>query len=181
VLSSARTAAESADRGRDPAHRNHAPTRQPTGPGDIPTRSRVHAGKRPPETLSPPAAGHLTGATAGPVWTGSMAVLQFPVPLSTTDQQTRSPADQILAGQRAFPMSSSVVELRGFEPLTPTLPVWCATSCATAPMSQHRISSRPCQYKLHDARLPGAGGLVVPSSGRLVLDRGRGWWWGGAG
>jgi site-specific DNA recombinase len=25
------------------------------------------------------------------------------------------------------------VELRGFEPLTPTLPVWCATSCATAP------------------------------------------------
>ena len=26
-----------------------------------------------------------------------------------------------------------MVELRGFEPLTPTLPVWCATSCATAP------------------------------------------------
>jgi integrase len=25
------------------------------------------------------------------------------------------------------------VELRGLEPLTPTLPVWCATSCATAP------------------------------------------------
>jgi site-specific DNA recombinase len=26
------------------------------------------------------------------------------------------------------------VEPRGLEPLTPTLPVWCATSCATAPM-----------------------------------------------
>ena len=29
--------------------------------------------------------------------------------------------------------TSSIVELRGLEPLTPTLPVWCATSCATAP------------------------------------------------
>ena len=28
---------------------------------------------------------------------------------------------------------STRVEPRGFEPLTPTLPVWCATSCATAP------------------------------------------------
>ena len=25
------------------------------------------------------------------------------------------------------------VELRGLEPLTPTLPVWCATNCAIAP------------------------------------------------
>jgi site-specific DNA recombinase len=33
---------------------------------------------------------------------------------------------------------TSVVELRGFEPLTPTLPVWCATNCATAP---HTLSS----------------------------------------
>src|SRR6516225_8550541 len=28
-----------------------------------------------------------------------------------------------------------LVELRGLEPLTPTLPVWCATSCAIAPIS----------------------------------------------
>jgi site-specific DNA recombinase len=28
---------------------------------------------------------------------------------------------------------TSLVELRGLEPLTPTLPVWCATSCAIAP------------------------------------------------
>jgi site-specific DNA recombinase len=37
------------------------------------------------------------------------------------------------------------VELRGFEPLTPTLPVWCATSCATAPergrLTPHGVSS----------------------------------------
>ncbi len=35
--------------------------------------------------------------------------------------------------------SVSSVELRGLEPLTPTLPVWCATSCAIAPRSRaHR-------------------------------------------
>ena len=26
-----------------------------------------------------------------------------------------------------------VVELMGFEPMTPTLPVWCATNCAITP------------------------------------------------
>src|SRR3712207_5462326 len=31
------------------------------------------------------------------------------------------------------------VELRGLEPLTPTLPVWCATSCATAPWPTRRL------------------------------------------
>jgi hypothetical protein len=36
-----------------------------------------------------------------------------------------------LAGQGSSKTAS--VELRGLEPLTPTLPVWCATSCATAP------------------------------------------------
>ena len=33
----------------------------------------------------------------------------------------------------SFPGFFLVVELRGLEPLTPTLPVWCATSCAIAP------------------------------------------------
>ena len=34
------------------------------------------------------------------------------------------------------------VELRGLEPLTPTLPVWCATSCATAPIcTRNRVPS----------------------------------------
>jgi site-specific DNA recombinase len=36
-----------------------------------------------------------------------------------------------LAGQGSS--RTALVELRGLEPLTPTLPVWCATSCATAP------------------------------------------------
>jgi hypothetical protein len=33
---------------------------------------------------------------------------------------------------------TSLVELRGLEPLTPTLPVWCATSCAIAPSRANR-------------------------------------------
>ncbi|BDB41263.1 hypothetical protein IWGMT90018_17090 [Mycobacterium kiyosense] len=33
---------------------------------------------------------------------------------------------------------AGLVELRGLEPLTPTLPVWCATSCAIAPSRAHR-------------------------------------------
>lgn len=30
-----------------------------------------------------------------------------------------------------------MVEHRGLEPLTPTLPVWCAPNCANAPWIQH--------------------------------------------
>ena len=37
------------------------------------------------------------------------------------------------------------MELRGLEPLTPTLPVWCATSCATAPY-RARSYRAPAQY-----------------------------------
>ena len=43
------------------------------------------------------------------------------------------------------------VEPRGLEPLTPTLPVWCATSCATAPCAppvrrhSRNITHRPAQ------------------------------------
>src|SRR5688572_24727625 len=36
-----------------------------------------------------------------------------------------------------FRILPHVVEPRGLEPLTPTLPVWCATSCATAPRARH--------------------------------------------
>jgi len=35
------------------------------------------------------------------------------------------------------------VELRGLEPLTPTLPVWCATSCATAPSCMATVPTAP--------------------------------------
>ena len=36
----------------------------------------------------------------------------------------------------------TLVELRGLEPLTPTLPVWCATSCATAPCARNTVQLR---------------------------------------
>src|SRR3712207_5446682 len=39
------------------------------------------------------------------------------------------------------------VELRGLEPLTPTLPVWCATSCATAPCRPGLV--RPSREQLY--------------------------------
>ena len=40
-----------------------------------------------------------------------------------------------------------MVELRGLEPLTPTLPVWCATSCAIAPRSCAHRSYTTCEYR----------------------------------
>ena len=54
------------------------------------------------------------------------------IPISRDDTplilqtKTRTADDAV----RARPRS---VEPRGLEPLTPTLPVWCATSCATSP------------------------------------------------
>src|SRR6476620_3152710 len=49
----------------------------------------------------------------------------------------------------------SRVELRGLEPLTPTLPVWCATSCAIAPYSvvlRTRNDFLRARRKLHHCR-----------------------------
>ncbi len=40
---------------------------------------------------------------------------------------------------------SFLVEHRGFEPLTPTLPVLCAPNCANAPRVYHTIFILPCQ------------------------------------
>ena len=51
----------------------------------------------------------------------------------------RAPFDQLLKGTRFE--YENVVELRGLEPLTPTLPVWCATSCATAPIGNHHTGA----------------------------------------
>ncbi len=44
-------------------------------------------------------------------------------PQSTVDEQTRSPADQVIPGQRAIHVLYQIVELRGLEPLSFTLPV----------------------------------------------------------
>jgi hypothetical protein len=46
-----------------------------------------------------------------------------------------APLDKDHSGRKP---RSGGVELRGLEPLTPTLPVWCATSCATAPWCEVR-------------------------------------------
>src|SRR4029453_3423893 len=49
------------------------------------------------------------------------------------------------------------VELRGLEPLTPTLPVWCATSCATAPFRLGLVC--PSREQLY------RGGRLIPRKG----------------
>lgn len=52
----------------------------------------------------------------------------------TNDRGENSPGWSRVQGL----ISTYLVELRGLEPLTPTLPVWCATSCAIAPSRAHR-------------------------------------------
>src|ERR1044071_9581976 len=50
------------------------------------------------------------------------------------------------------------VELRGLEPLTPTLPVWCATSCATAPRRPRDLPGHSRNSTHHPAPSYGGGG-----------------------
>lgn len=69
----------------------------------------------------------------------------FRIPQPTTSHNTATTAHanatRALTGGKPLaraPMEpvridTNLVELRGLEPLTPTLPVWCATSCAIAP------------------------------------------------
>lgn len=56
----------------------------------------------------------------------------FRVPTSTDPQPIRAEKEET-APEGAVRRPTTLVELRGLEPLTPTLPVWCATSCAIAP------------------------------------------------
>src|SRR4029453_17364998 len=53
------------------------------------------------------------------------------------------------------------VELRGLEPLTPTLPVWCATSCATAPCRPGLVCPSRGQLYRPGGRLPRRGGSAA--------------------
>src|SRR5207248_480078 len=55
-------------------------------------------------------------------------VFRIPQPEHEEEAETGIPVPT--SGVRTM---THLVELRGFEPLTPTLPVWCATNCATAP------------------------------------------------
>jgi hypothetical protein len=52
---------------------------------------------------------------------------------STGGQHARRPAANKEKPAPTQVRAGFTVELRGFEPLTPTLPVWCATNCAIAP------------------------------------------------
>ncbi len=85
----------------------------------------------------------------------------------------------ILAHEHVGEPTASVqekVELRGLEPLTPTLPVWCATSCATAPHGFSRLRQPPTG-KVYTARrgpLPRLPEPRVQGSASLV-QRGIGW------
>jgi hypothetical protein len=67
--------------------------------------------------------------------------------------------------------SQPFVEPRGLEPLTPTLPVWCATSCATAPnRTRCPGHSRNITHAPPRGHLPGVG-LVEEDIRREVGDR----------
>ena len=68
-----------------------------------------------------------------------------------------------------------MVELRGFEPLTPTLPVWCATNCAIAPKCRARLRYTTGHIGLKTGG-QNASPLASGPSGRAVVcshSRGR--------
>ena len=73
---------------------------------------------------------------------GAVPVFKIPtdttMPPPETNEGTRDQQPTVRTMVRS-------VELRGLEPLTPTLPVWCATSCATAPC-QHPVPRVPKKY-----------------------------------
>ena len=64
-----------------------------------------------------------------------------------------------------------MVELRGFEPLTPTLPVWCATSCAIAPYAvrPHHADIVANGSKIYPFRMFSTNLQVGVVSGRYEL------------
>jgi hypothetical protein len=84
--------------------------------------------------------------------------MAFAPSTSANDEPARTPV----------PSGCLLVELRGFEPLTPTLPVWCATNCAIAP--------KMCLSKLHHGppgfKVAAQDGLTarieVPQAWRLL-------------
>src|SRR5580693_4397623 len=65
-----------------------------------------------------------------------------------------------------------MVELRGLEPLTPTLPVWCATSCAIAPRSCAHRSYTTAKTVSKSLARPLPNGLVDHLAGDF-LDLGQ--------
>jgi len=103
-------------------------------------------------------------ATLAPV------LLQFGAQCPHWTDKTRSPANLVYAGQRAIRMLYEIVELRGLEPLTLTLPEWStkdfdlrepnhprksrAVDCRSVPLHAVRRRSTPCRapFSLHDVQ-----------------------------
>ncbi|GAA3390437.1 hypothetical protein GCM10020369_44380 [Cryptosporangium minutisporangium] len=77
----------------------------------------------------------LTAETATPVFRVNLDP-------AATKKAASAPTSHLIGApnrsSRGVRERGPLVELRGLEPLTPTLPVWCATSCATAPSGPFR-------------------------------------------
>src|SRR3954470_7568545 len=90
----------------------------------------------------------------------------------------RQPQLQPETSQAVLQMENGLingVELRGLEPLTPTLPVWCATSCATAPCRPGLVCpSRRQPYRPgNDSQRGVPPGVVRPARRPAQRDGGR--------
>ncbi len=61
----------------------------------------------------------------------------------------------------------AMVEHRGLEPLTPTLPVWCAPNCANAPWDIFTLlfSAKMFQNKTADSDIPAESCFLVRVTG----------------
>ena len=87
----------------------------------------------------------LTAAKATPVFRVNLAVAGD----SPNDEgaPAGNPAGAHIRSSQGVRERIPPVEPRGLEPLTPTLPVWCATSCATAPRARRGRHSRNITHR----------------------------------
>src|SRR5690606_32321469 len=90
---------------------------------------------------SPPGAHRSARASTKPSSTTSRSPTPtltpvYRVPTAPDDHEPTGSSDPATSGNSAVRVLETMVEPRGLEPLTPTLPVWCATNCATAPSAR---------------------------------------------
>ncbi len=95
---------------------------------------------------------------------GSELIPVYKIPIEHLDQEGEGSAET--PADPEFRTTRHVVEPRGLEPLTPTLPVWCATSCATAPCA---LPGLPGTGKLY-TRQPAWSPRGVPAAAPAQLS-----------